>query len=740
MSAVFGAEEHMSDQRTKKDRMPRRKLIIVTAIALAGFSLIALAASRPYWPVGHTVMTDSDRIERPESGAHIREVLWTPPVRMPDAFNTTGEDYEPKVSHDGSTLFFVRGKAGHNADIYMAGRDGLGWGEPVPVAGINSEYDDLGACLSRDGTALYFYSNRPGGFGGYDIWVAHRLLGRSDDAESPQFGEPVNLGPSVNSSLNDYGPSLTPDDRYLYFASNRPEEKADMPNPDAWQATVREDLYKNDYDLFTVLLTESGPQPAERAVLLNSEDDEGAPAISPVGDFLYFASNRDGGLGGFDLYRSRLIDGKPTSVTNLGDDVNTRHDELDPTLNMGGFGLFFSSNRVMLDAAPQVEQIASSIAKPEADRDSDSVINENGDSALQNLNEDQGAYQQEAKPPAQDDVQVSSESASKLDFDLFHTKSREVFRRVDYGRASFDWLGFWNDVGRWLLLALLALLLILLLLYLLQSVQGREMSLLARCLIASLLAHVVLMFLLALWQVTAGIPNGSNEGKGIIVSLAARDVSGGLAAQVTSKLTQVDMPSPVERQVEKSQAELSRPLESTMLAFEAPVATRATTLESAMPPPPPMEASQVPVSRTSAVPSIRVAEQPSQSVNAGATRLRLPETVMPSNQADPQPVTVNATLASDTTYERENVNAAPWQSTPLSETTLDHSRLAQATDADSLRRVQFDAPTLTDRAGRQSQQFAMPDMLAMQTDPTSEAALPDTAVSMPSADPRGESA
>ena len=56
-----------------------------------------------------------------------------------------------------------------------------------------------------------------------------------------------------------------------------------------------------------------------------------------MGDFLYFASDRSGGAGGFDLYRSRLIDGRFEPPERLDDSINTSSNELDPALSQGGF-------------------------------------------------------------------------------------------------------------------------------------------------------------------------------------------------------------------------------------------------------------------------------------------------------------------------------------------------------------------------------------------------------------------
>ena len=146
---------------------------------------------------------------------------------LPDLIDAGFDAYEPRFSVDGLTLYFVRGKAGDNADIYFSERSFVGWSEPEPLVSINSTYDDLGPEPSQDGQSLYFYSDRPGGQGGYDIWVAHR---RGDGSG---FSVPINLGPRVNSEFNDYGPAVTPKTDLLYFSSNRPlPSDIIQPNPE----------------------------------------------------------------------------------------------------------------------------------------------------------------------------------------------------------------------------------------------------------------------------------------------------------------------------------------------------------------------------------------------------------------------------------------------------------------------------------------------------------------------------
>jgi hypothetical protein len=77
-------------------------------------------------------------------------------------------------------------------------------------------------------------------------------------------------------------------------------------------------------------------------IVNSSDSDETDPAVSPHGDYLYFASNRKGGFGGFDLYRTRIATRVPSACENLGPEINGAGDEVGPDTWMEGFGLLFN--------------------------------------------------------------------------------------------------------------------------------------------------------------------------------------------------------------------------------------------------------------------------------------------------------------------------------------------------------------------------------------------------------------
>ncbi|MCG3131595.1 MAG: hypothetical protein FLDDKLPJ_02399 [Phycisphaerae bacterium] len=466
--------------------------------------------------------TDADTIREPAESAALRDVLWQPPTPLPSLINLHGDEYEPRVSPDGLTLYFVRGKPGENADIFVASRTPDGWADPQPLVELNTPDDELGPAPTTDGKALYFYSNRPGGRGGYDLWMTRR--GGSG------WQEPINLGSRINTEFNEYGVAPSPDGRTLYFASNRPAPgETVVETADAWKATLREAFYRRPYDLYSAHLDDDGAASTVAPLsVLNTPHSEGAPCVSPVGDFLYFASDRPAGLGGFDLYRARIVAGVVQAPESLGATINSASNDLDPALSLGGFALMFSSDRLLDGAAPD---------------------------------------------PAQD-------------YHLFATASREVFRQSEPVDGGFPWAAFWREIWPNLLWLLLGLLALLLLLRLFKAARDRQLSLLARCLLASLFAHLLIFMLMTFWNVTAAVADVFRGRGSVKVSLAPSVGADDLFSQVRGELVSVSLP---DAEAEASQKEFVE-LASLAPRFEPPaIAQRIelpapATLEAVMPP------------------------------------------------------------------------------------------------------------------------------------------------------------
>ena len=447
------------------NRPSNKALGIAVVAAVACGAVLAAVAARPR---GTAWWTDGGTIRVAGEGAPVREVLWKPAEPVPGKGLGSADEYEPRLSADGTVMVFVRGRPGENADLYTSRWTPGGWTEPAAIAAVNTGDDELGPELSRDGQLLYFYSDRAGGLGGYDLWVS--------ELQEEGWGAARNLGPGVNSRWNEYGPAVTPSGDRLYFSSNRPREGEPVTSGEVWKATVRERRTRHDYDLYVAGLSGEGTQ-AEAVAALNTPADEGAPGVSPAGDFVYFASDRGGGAGGFDLYRARLLSrGGYGKVENLGGGVNSAGNDLDPALSADGFRLTFSSDR-----------------------------GEGGE----------GRYA------------------------LWTTASREVYREVEAARAVVPaWL---QRLWPWLLLVLLSLVPLWLVWRLLRDPAWRarfvRLNLLTQCLLLSVLAHAVIASLLGVWKVGSGVIDLVGRGGGTRVVLTSGGAEGAVAGQLFAAVT-----------------------------------------------------------------------------------------------------------------------------------------------------------------------------------------------------------
>jgi Tol biopolymer transport system component len=254
-------------------------------------------------------------------------------------FNGMALDGCPFISRDGKTFYMASNRGGGlgGIDIWVATRDNASdpWGAPVNVgAPVNSAANDFCPTISRDGHLFYFVSNRPGGCGGDDIYVT-RLR--------PDGWDPVaNVGCDVNSAANEASPFPLPEAAagpVLYFSSNRPGgHTAEAPGA----ATGDSDLYVSEShgDVFAAAQLVPGA---------NSASEDGQPNVRRDGLELFFFSNRPGALGMTnDIYAAtRAGTREPWSTpVNLGPDVNSAGgSETRPSLSWDGTTLYFGSTR-----------------------------------------------------------------------------------------------------------------------------------------------------------------------------------------------------------------------------------------------------------------------------------------------------------------------------------------------------------------------------------------------------------
>ena len=200
------------------------------------------------------------------------------------------------------------------------------FGEPTNLGPtVNSQYEDYGTSISNDGLSHYFTSNRPGSSNGRDLWVTKRTT------VSEPWGQPMNVGQIVNDTAWDSCPNISADGLSLFFESERPGGSG---NNDIW-VTTRE-------------TTEDGwSNPVNLGSTVNSWAWDSCPSISRDGLSLYFTSYRPGGYGNADLWvTTRATVSDPwIQPMNLGPNVNSSATDFHQGISSDGLCMFFFSNR-----------------------------------------------------------------------------------------------------------------------------------------------------------------------------------------------------------------------------------------------------------------------------------------------------------------------------------------------------------------------------------------------------------
>lgn len=253
------------------------------------------------------------------------------PERLSENINTINDEYWPSISLDGGKLVFTRllkpaGGLPHE-DFFIAEFDSLGWVKAAPIMDINTSENEGAQSLSADGRLLFFTAcNRPGGYGSCDIYYSF--------FNGKNWSAPKNAGNVINSSSWDAQPTISSDNRFLYFSSGRDGGKG---KKDIWRAEI-------------VVINENGTlkwnQPENAGNVINSAGDEISPFIHPNNTSFYFASDFHPGMGGMDLFLSEIQnDGSFSQPKNLGFPINTHKDEQGLNISFDGKTAFFASER-----------------------------------------------------------------------------------------------------------------------------------------------------------------------------------------------------------------------------------------------------------------------------------------------------------------------------------------------------------------------------------------------------------
>jgi Tol biopolymer transport system component len=251
---------------------------------------------------------------------------WTAAVNVEAAgadasVNTAALEGCPSISRDGLKLFFASNRLGGNGglDIYVSTRDSADepWGAPVNVGPpVNTSADEFCPTPQRDGHGFLFVSTKAGGCGGADMYSTREGL--------RGWAAPQNLGCTVNSAADEASPFLVGDE--FYFSSTRSGTSKIYVAPVAEDGSI------------------GTPVPAPG---LTSSAQDARPNVRRDGLEIFFDSTRGGGCGGADIWTStRATAGDPWSApTDLGCAVNSSATDVRASLSWDGTHLYFGSTR-----------------------------------------------------------------------------------------------------------------------------------------------------------------------------------------------------------------------------------------------------------------------------------------------------------------------------------------------------------------------------------------------------------
>ena len=236
---------------------------------------------------------------------------YTTPTRITALDDVASDDADPSLTSDRREIYFTSGRGGGN-DIWKSTRPSVDaeWSPPIPVDELNTELSDHSPEVSLDGLSIIFATQRAGGAGKSDLWIASR------DTRNAIWSDlqPLTI---LNSDSGEGDPTLTADGLLLVFNSQR-------------EGTSR--LYFSSRESRTDVWSAPKPMP-------ELDDDRGVSDafLADEGLTIYFASRRPGGKGDRDIWRAtRSSRAEPFSMITHIPELSSPGDDRDPWLSPDG--------------------------------------------------------------------------------------------------------------------------------------------------------------------------------------------------------------------------------------------------------------------------------------------------------------------------------------------------------------------------------------------------------------------
>ncbi len=258
-------------------------------------------------------------------------------INLGPNINSEDDEYWPSITVDGKTLIFTRLVGSKEStvqrrslaqeDFYTSQLVDNVWQPSEPLTSINTIYNEGAQTISTDGKLLFFTAcTRSDGRGSCDIYFSRNKDG--------VWSVPQNAGEPVNSPAWESQPSISANGETLYFVSNRQGGKGGM------------DIWKCNLKGFSQWGMPIWGNPLNLGDSINTPGNEMSPFIHADGKTLYFASDYWPGLGGYDIFYSRLKNDSVWSTPqNIGYPINSYKDEQGLVVDASGKNAYYSSDR-----------------------------------------------------------------------------------------------------------------------------------------------------------------------------------------------------------------------------------------------------------------------------------------------------------------------------------------------------------------------------------------------------------
>jgi hypothetical protein len=222
---------------------------------------------------------------------------WEEPKNAGNLVNTVNDEFVAGLSPDGSNLFVHYNEVSGFEDINWSHRSKGVYRELEDLGSkINTTYREEGICISKNGDSLFFASDRPGGYGGFDLYFCLKL-------PNELWGPAINMGELVNTPYDENYPNLSPDGKKLYFASKGHASIGGF------------DLFYSKYDHARQIWA----SPSNVGYPINNAFDNKNIAFTTNERFAYISNIDRNTIGDFDIYKIIFLDNEPDLIIVKGE-------------------------------------------------------------------------------------------------------------------------------------------------------------------------------------------------------------------------------------------------------------------------------------------------------------------------------------------------------------------------------------------------------------------------------------